>query len=108
MCVCTCECAHVLCVSSCVDKCTCACARVYLRVCVNGVCICVCVWIDMYVCLHASVPMFYVCVYLCVYGVFFPCLTYKRLSDAALMLRHTRNLEGFNSWWKLRVKDSLW
>jgi len=61
------------------------------------------------VCVPVSVPTFCVCgcvrvfararVYLCmcVYRVFFPYLTYRLMPDAALMLRHKRNLEGFNS-----------
>ena len=60
--------------------CTCECAYV------------LCVWVCA--CVRARACVF---VYVCVYRVFFPYLTYRLMPDAALMLRHKRNLEGFNS-----------
>jgi len=82
---------------SCVDRCVCSCTFVRLW-CVCICVLCVRVWIDVCVYLRMWV---YICVCvcgrgLCVYRVFFSSLTDNRLPDAALILLHTRNLEGLN------------
>jgi len=113
MCVCVCTWRVFLC-----GVCVYICVRVWINVCVRipagvrmwSAYMCWCVDRSVCVCVPAGVPVLCVCVgvcvcvfshayvFVCVYRVFFfSCLTYKHMPDAALMLRHKWNLEGFNS-----------